>query len=111
LWPCSGHDEQGETVALLWLHPKGADKDLQRGLEEMPALLADLPSGFHLLVDLGRLESMEPACSTQIGKVMELCDPARRGTGGPRHSRSGERHRVEHAFHIPLPAPSAGGHL
>ena len=49
-------------------------KDLQRGLEELPALLADLPPGFHLLVDLGRLESMEPACATQIGKVMELCD-------------------------------------
>jgi anti-anti-sigma regulatory factor len=49
-------------------------KDLQRGLEELPALLADLPPGFHLLVDLGRLESMDPACSTQIGKVMELCD-------------------------------------
>ena len=49
-------------------------KDLQRGLEEMPALLADLPPGFHLLVDLARLESMEPACATQIGKVMELCD-------------------------------------
>jgi hypothetical protein len=49
-------------------------KDLQRGLEELPLLLADLPSGFHLLADLGRLESMDPACSTQIGKVMELCD-------------------------------------
>jgi hypothetical protein len=48
--------------------------DLKRGLKELPALLADLPSGFHLLVDLARLESMEPACSTQIGKVMELCD-------------------------------------
>ena len=49
-------------------------KDLQRGLEEMPALLADLPPGFHLLVDLARLESMDPACMTQVGKVMELCD-------------------------------------
>ena len=49
-------------------------KDLQRGLEELPALLADLPPGFHLLVDLGRLESMDPACTTQIGKVMDLCD-------------------------------------
>jgi hypothetical protein len=48
--------------------------DLQRGLEELPALLADLPPGFHLLVDLGRLESMNPACATQIGKVMDLCD-------------------------------------
>ena len=49
-------------------------KDLQRGLEEMPALLADLPSGFRLLVDLARLESMDPACSPYIGKLMELCD-------------------------------------
>ncbi len=49
-------------------------QDLQRGLEEIPALLADLPPGFHFLVDLGRLESMEPACTTQIGKVMDLCD-------------------------------------
>jgi hypothetical protein len=49
-------------------------KDLQRGLEGLPALLAELPHGFQLLVDLGRLESMEPACSAQIGKVMDLCD-------------------------------------
>ena len=49
-------------------------KDLQRGLEDLPALLADLPPGFHLLVDLARLESMEPACATKIGKVLELCD-------------------------------------
>jgi len=49
-------------------------KDIQRGLDELPALLADLPPGFHLLVDLARLETMEPACTTQIGKVMELCD-------------------------------------
>ena len=48
--------------------------DLQRGLEQMPALLDDLPPGFNFLVDLGRLESMEPACMTQIGKVMDLCD-------------------------------------
>jgi len=48
--------------------------DLQRGLEEIPALLADLPSGFNFLVDLERLESMEPACAAQIGRVMELCD-------------------------------------
>jgi hypothetical protein len=48
--------------------------DLQRGLEELPVLLADLPPGFHLLVDLARLESMDPACMKPIGKVMELCD-------------------------------------
>jgi hypothetical protein len=48
--------------------------DLQHGLKEMSVLLADLPPGFNFLVDLGRLESMEPACAAQIGKVMDLCD-------------------------------------
>jgi hypothetical protein len=54
-------------------------KDLQRGFEEIRALLADLPSGFNLLVDLERLESIEPACAAQIGKVMDLL--AQHGVG------------------------------
>lgn len=49
-------------------------EDLQRGLEEVTMLLADLPSGFHLLADLGRLESMDTACLAEIGKVMDLFD-------------------------------------
>jgi hypothetical protein len=47
-------------------------RDLAGSLDEIRALLADLPSGFNLLVDLERLESMEPACAVQIGKVMDL---------------------------------------
>jgi len=65
---------KAKRLLYLGYIQKVRTKDLQRGLEELPALLADLPSGFHLLVDLARLESMEPACMKQIGKVMELCD-------------------------------------
>jgi anti-anti-sigma regulatory factor len=65
---------KAKRLLYLGYIQKVRTKDLQRGLEEMPALLADLPPGFHLLVDLGRLESMDPACTTQVGKVMELCD-------------------------------------
>src|SRR5882672_7213067 len=54
-------------------------EELQRGLEEVTTLLADLPSGFHLLVDLGRLESMDTDCVVEIGKVMELFD--KKGVG------------------------------
>ena len=45
--------------------------ELKRALEEVGALLADLPAGFRLLTDLERLESMDPAGMTEIGKIME----------------------------------------
>ena len=54
-------------------------EELKRGLEDMKALLADLPSGFHLLADFGRLESMDHACTTELGRIMELLD--RSGVG------------------------------
>jgi len=57
----------------------GRQESVQRGLEEVTTLLADLPSGFHLLVDLGRLESMDTDCVVEIGKVMELFD--KKGVG------------------------------
>ena len=47
--------------------------ELKRALEEVGALLADFPDGFRLLSDLGRLESMDPAGVTEIGKLMEIC--------------------------------------
>ncbi len=46
--------------------------ELKRALEEVGALLADLPAGFRLLTDLERLESMDPAGMTEIGKIMEI---------------------------------------
>jgi hypothetical protein len=49
-------------------------EDLKRGIEEVAALLADMPGGFRLLGDYGRLESMDPASMTEVGKLMELCD-------------------------------------
>lgn len=48
--------------------------DLQRGYEDIEALLADLPAGFSTLVDLGRLELMDTDCVAGLGKLMELLD-------------------------------------
>ena len=49
-------------------------EDLKHSRQELAALLADLPAGFRMLTDLGRLESMDAACVKEIGKMMELCD-------------------------------------
>jgi ABC-type lipopolysaccharide export system ATPase subunit len=49
-------------------------EELKRGLEDMKTLLVDLPPGFLLLADFGRLESMDPDCATEIGRIMELLD-------------------------------------
>jgi hypothetical protein len=54
-------------------------EELKRGLEDIKTLLADLPPGFHLLADFSRLESMDPACTTELGRIMELLD--RSGVG------------------------------
>jgi hypothetical protein len=48
--------------------------DLQRGYEDIEALLADLAAGFSMLVDLGRLELMDTDCVAGLGKIMELLD-------------------------------------
>ena len=49
-------------------------EQLQRGRQDVEGMLADLPAGFRLLADLGRLESMDVACAPEMGKVMELFD-------------------------------------
>jgi hypothetical protein len=49
-------------------------EQLERGRDEVVALLADLEDGFRLLADLSRLDSMDISCATEIGKVMELCE-------------------------------------
>jgi len=46
--------------------------ELQRGHADIVKLLAGLPSGFRLLTDLSRLESMDLACAVEIGREMEL---------------------------------------
>jgi hypothetical protein len=53
--------------------------ELKRGQEDVKTLLADLPPGFRLLVDLNRLETMDLDCLKEIGRMMELFD--RNGVG------------------------------
>jgi anti-anti-sigma regulatory factor len=49
-------------------------EELERALEDMRMLLADLTSGFRLVSDLSRLDSIDVNCAAVIGKQMELCD-------------------------------------
>jgi hypothetical protein len=49
-------------------------EELRRGAEDIKALMKDLKPGFRLLADFERLESMDLACTTEIGRLMELLD-------------------------------------
>ncbi len=53
--------------------------ELESGVVEVQALLNDLAPGFVLLTDLSRLEEMDVACGTHIGRIMDLC--RQRGVG------------------------------
>jgi hypothetical protein len=58
---------------LSYIGQVGAE-ELRRGHDDVVALLAELPVGFKMLVDLDRLESMDLACVEELGKMMELFD-------------------------------------
>lgn len=47
---------------------------LEREHDNVVALLAELPAGFKMLVDLGHMESMGTDCLEELGKIMELLD-------------------------------------
>jgi hypothetical protein len=49
-------------------------EDLQHGSKELTALLAELPAGLRILVDLGRLESMDIGCVKIVGSMMEVME-------------------------------------
>ncbi|MGO8839399.1 MAG: hypothetical protein ACLQAH_12785 [Limisphaerales bacterium] len=61
---------------LLYLSYIGhvTPEELLRGCEDIKAMAADLKPGFRLLADFGRLESMDLACRTELGRLMELAD-------------------------------------
>ncbi|MEI9961203.1 MAG: hypothetical protein WDM76_08800 [Limisphaerales bacterium] len=49
-------------------------EDIQRGLEDMRTLVADLAPGFRILVDFSRLDSMSLDCVPYLGQGMEIID-------------------------------------
>ena len=49
-------------------------QETEQGLAEIRARLANLTSGFRLLVDLTELERMDVACAPFIEKAMDLCN-------------------------------------
>jgi hypothetical protein len=46
--------------------------ELESARGEFTALLADLPPGIRVLADLSQLESMDPECTVEIGRTMDL---------------------------------------
>lgn len=55
-------------------HVKPAE--LERGLDDLKTLLTELSPGFRVLVDFGRLDSMDVDCVAPLGRGMELLDHA-----------------------------------
>ncbi len=49
-------------------------EELRHGAEDIQAMIAELKPGFRVLADFGRLDSMDLACTTEIGRVMERMD-------------------------------------
>ena len=45
---------------------------VRAGGSDLRTLLADFTSGFRLLTDLDRLESMDDDCAVEIGRMMDL---------------------------------------
>lgn len=49
-------------------------EELQHGSKELVVLLAELPAGLRILVDLERLEAMDVGCAKIVGKMMEVME-------------------------------------
>jgi hypothetical protein len=49
-------------------------EELSQSRDDVAMLMADLPSGFRLLTDLGRLDSMGTDCASEIARMMDLFD-------------------------------------
>lgn len=68
--------EVDQPKNLLTVRYAGAVEpaEVESRLEGMRSNLAQLQSGFRLLVDLTELQSMEVACAPFIEKAMDLCN-------------------------------------
>jgi anti-anti-sigma regulatory factor len=70
------HAEADQTKNLLTISYSGRvdAAEAQCCVDELPALLADLTTGFRLLADLTGLDGMELACVPHLKRMMELCN-------------------------------------
>ncbi len=58
---------------VTYIGQVGAE-EMRRGHDDLVALLAEMPAGFKLLVDLERMEAMDIACVEELGQMMEIFD-------------------------------------
>ncbi len=65
---------QSKRLLCLSYNQRVRAEELKRGREDVKMLLANLPPGFRLLVDLSQLETMDLDCMKEIGRTMEWID-------------------------------------
>jgi anti-anti-sigma regulatory factor len=63
-----------KTRRLLYLSYIGrvTAEEVERGREEVNALVGDWPDGFRVLADFSRLESMDVATTKELGRLMDV---------------------------------------
>jgi anti-anti-sigma regulatory factor len=66
-------DQPQNLLVVRYSGSVGPD-ETERGVQEVPAALSRLQSGFRLLADLTDLQSMDVACAPHIEQVMDLCN-------------------------------------
>jgi hypothetical protein len=68
--------EADQSKNLLTIRYAGSvgPAEVERGLDDVRAGLAQLQTGFRLLADLSELQSMDVACAPFIEKAMDLCN-------------------------------------
>ena len=65
-----------KTRRLLYFTYAGrvSVEEVQRGNSEVKALLAELPAGLQVVVDLERVDTMDTGCADIVGKMMEAME-------------------------------------
>jgi len=65
-------NKSGSVLTMSYSQHVGVEQ-MEDGLETVRGLMAHLKPGFLLLTDLSNLESMDIACASALGGIMDLC--------------------------------------
>ncbi len=68
--------DEPRNLLIIRYRGRVTPADVAHCASEVDSALSTLQPGFGLLVDLSRLESMDPLCAEPIQKIMQLCNDA-----------------------------------
>ncbi len=66
--------DKGKNLLQICYAGRVGPEETERGVGQLPALLAQLQPGFRVLADLAGLETMDLACVPHIKRMMDLCN-------------------------------------